>query len=531
MTTPYPTTRLALRLALLVLLLPAAGRGQEAGSPQPLTFAITGFEVRGDNPLDGPRTRRLLAPFVRPDATLASLGEATGALEAALRAQGHGLYRVALAPQPLGGPVVLEVVRVRLGQVSLEGAQHHGPDNIRRGLPALREGEATDFHALAVQTALNNASAVKQVQVVVREAQASDQVDATVRVRDQRPWQLAASLSNFGSDATGHDRLTVFGSHGNLFDRDHEASAAWTTSLERPHDVRQLGLSYRVPLYAAGGELAASYTRSDVVGNFGGFSSTGAGRVLALGYTRHLAPEGRWRHYLSLGWQDKVFEAARIDGVPVPGQADRRSRPLVAGWSARHDREGAAWRYGVELALNTDTGAGNDLAAYQSEDARLSTAHWSALRATASGVQDWGAWQATARGQAQYSAQALLAGEQFGLGGPNSLRGTRQERALSGDQGASLSLELYTPPVARGVRLLGFVDAGWIANNPPTTAAKPASDIIASIGLGARWAGSAWVGVADYGRIVRGSRLSPTANPLAPQRGEDRLYLSITIHF
>lgn len=528
---PWAVLTFAAWLVLWPGLAATAPAQAPGASMRAATFAITGFEVRGDNPLDPQQTQRLLAPFVQTDATLERLRAATQALEAALHARGHGLYRVALGPQALGGVVVLELVQFRLGSLSVEGAQYHGMDNIRRGLPALREGRSPDFHALAVQTALDNASAVKQVQVVLRESSAPDQVDATVRVSDQRPWQLAASLSNYGSDATGQDRLTLYGSHGNLFDRDHELAAAWTTSLERPHDVRQLGLSYRAPLYTAGGELSASYTRSDVVGSFGAFSSTGAGQVLAVGYTQHLAPQDGFRQFLSLGLQDKVFEATRIDGVRVPGQMDRRSRPLVAGWSARQERPGASWRYSLELAVNTAGGAGNDLAAYQSEDARLATPHWRALRATASGVQDWGRWQGALRAQAQHSDQALIAGEQFGLGGPASVRGTRQERALTGDQGASLSLEVYTPPLAQGLRLLGFTDLGWVGNHPASGAARPASDIIASVGAGARWVGPTWALAVDYGRIVKGSRVAPTLSSLAPQRGEDRLYLSFTIHF
>ncbi len=129
-----------------------------------------------------------------------------------------------------------------------------------------------------------------------------------------------------------------------------------------------------MPLYALGGVVGASYTRSDVVGNFGAFTSTGAGHTLGLNYTWYLPPEGGRRSYVVLGLEDKVFKAARINDIVVPGALDRRSRPLVLGYNARTESDTAVWGYDAYLAVNTGSGRANALAAYQSEDPRVSTA-------------------------------------------------------------------------------------------------------------------------------------------------------------
>jgi hypothetical protein len=80
-----------------------------------------------------------------------------------------------------------------------------------------------------------------------------------------------------------------------------------------------------VPLYRQGAVIGASYTRSDVVGNFGTFSSTGAGHTFGASYTMYLPPEGGRRSYVSLGLEDKVFDATVINDTVVG--VDRRSRP------------------------------------------------------------------------------------------------------------------------------------------------------------------------------------------------------------
>ena len=96
-----------------------------------------------------------------------------------------------------------------------------------------------------------------------------------------------------------------------------------------------------------------------------------------------------------------------------------RSRPLSLGYTARVESDQAVWGYNTELALNTGAGDGNNLAAYKSEDARIDTARFKVLRANANYLSNFaGGWLWSVKGKFQYSPDALISGEQFGLGGP-----------------------------------------------------------------------------------------------------------------
>jgi len=493
-------------------------------------FAIKGFKVTGDNPLGDGETSRVLAPFLRADATMDTLQKATATLETALRDRGFGLHRVALPPQEVGDQVTLNIVKFTIGKVTIEGRSIYDEGNIRRSLPELREGESPNFHRLAVQTAIANENPNKQVQVGLREAEEPDRIDATITVKEQRPWTFSASLSNAGTESTGRDRLTISGGHTNLWDLDHQFVGAYTTSVQRTSDVKQLGLSYKVPLYSLGGVVGASYTRSDVVGNFGAFSSTGAGHTLGLNYLLYLAPQGGRRSYVSLGVDDKVFKATTIDGV-VAGM-DRRSRPFTLGYSARTESDTSVWGYNADLAMNLPGGANNDLTSYQSEDSRISTTHWKAVH----GGINYGAplmktWLWSARAQFQYSPDVLISGEQFGLGGIGSVRGTSIDRPVTGDKGLSGTLELNTPELQPGLRLLGFIDAGWVGNNDANGANRPSTDHLASVGLGLRYAKEPFAVSADYGRLVIGSKVPTTLNSASPQKGDDRFYVNLSLRF
>ncbi|NVO06882.1 MAG: ShlB/FhaC/HecB family hemolysin secretion/activation protein, partial [Rhodoferax sp.] len=448
------------------------------------SFAINGFELKGDIPLSTADTTRILAPFIRTDGNLTTLQQAASALEAALKEQGYSLHRVTLPPQEVGDKVVFNIIRFVIGKVTIEGQGGFSTENVRASLPELQEGQSPNFQTLAVQTAIANESPAKQVQVALKESDEEDKIDVNLLLKASDPLTFSASVANTGSDATGNDRLALVGGYANLFDRDQQFSFAYTSSLERTDNVKQLGLNYRIPLYALGSVLALSYTSSDVVGNFGAFNSAGAGETYGANYSLYLAPDGGRRTYVSLALDEKLFNISKINNVPVPGQQQRGSRPLTLGYTSRTESDQANWGFNVDLASNLPGSSGNTLSAYQTEDARIQTVDWNVLHLAANYLGAIaGGWLWSARASAQYSGSALISGEQFGIGGASSVRGSG-ERVLSGDTGGALSLELTTPEVYPGLRLLGFVDGGWLGSNntAASTSGKQASDQLASAG-------------------------------------------------
>ena len=271
-----------------------------------------------------------------------------------------------------------------------------------------------------------------------------------------------------------------------------------------------------------------------MVGNFGAFTSTGAGETLGLNYNHYLAPQGGYRRYLSVGLDDKLFKASEINGIAV--QTGRRSRPLTLGYNLRGESDTSVWGYSTDLAFNLGSGSDNNLVAYQTEDARITTSNWRALRGAGNYLTSFGGgWLWSVRGQFQYSADALISGEQFGLGGASSVRGTG-ERPIAGDSGLFASTEISTQELMPGLRLLGFLDAGWLSNNNPNGNPKPSNDSLSSVGLGLRYASkdaskAGFAVSADYGRIVGGSLLPFVANSGIPQTGDSKFHINFSARF
>jgi hemolysin activation/secretion protein len=497
----------------------------------PVTFAITGFQITGDNPLAAGAAERAVASFVRPDATLETLQKAASALESTLRDGGFALYRVVLPPQQISATVALNIVKFTVGTVSVQGNQQFDEANIRRSLPELQAGTTPNFKRVAVQTTMANENQGKQVQVGMKESTVPDTIDVTVNVKETKPWQAAVTVNNAGNAATGRDRATLALGHSNLFNRDHQLTAAYTTSLEQNSRIKQVGLAYRAPLYDLRSAVGVSYTQSDVAGSFGTFNSTGAGRTMGVNYTFFLAPHQGYRSAVTAGLDEKQFEVTQINGLPMLGQQVRRSRQLSLGYNGRMESDASFWNYSAELATNLAGGLGNNTAAYQSEDPRIVSARWNALRANASySAKVGGNWLVNARGSMQHSPNAMIAGEQFGVGGAATVRGA-PERALAADRGVIATLEVATPELTKGLRLLGFVDSGWLHNNLPNGANKVGSDQLRSAGLGLRY-GTPDVAVsADYGRIVTGSSVPLTLNSASPQKGDQKVHVNVTARF
>lgn len=102
-------------------------------------------------------------------------------------------------------------------------------------------------------------------------------------------------------------------------------------------------------------------------------------------------------------------------------------------------------------------------------------------------------WQLRARLLVQHTDEVLVAPEQFGIGGANSVRGFL-ERERADDRGHSGTLELYTPELAPhlgmkdwNARALAFYDFGRIARVNPLPG-EQVRDGIASVGVGLRLA-------------------------------------------
>ena len=487
-------------------------------------FAVEGYEVTGPNPLPDHQTESIVSPFTGQAMTLEDLRQATSALEDAIRDNGYAFHRVILPAQTLDqGVVILKVLAFPLVEAEISDNRFHSDENVLRSLPGLKIGESPHTLTLQRSLAIANLNPSKQTQVFFSVEQDTGLV-ADITLKDQKTQNGLIWLNDVGSEETGDYRTGLAYQNSNLFDRDHILNASYSTSPEQPEDVQQYAVSYQLPFYRAGGMMNLYAIRSDVdSGNIATFFDVaGRGDFLGTDFTYALPNRGLYKHFVVAGLDDKLFDND-IDFQGEPIGIDVRSRPFSLRHRGNWKKDGLTGETYASYNVNIESGSDNDDISYALTRAGA-TPEWSALRFGGALKYGIGRWTFANRLDAQFTDDALIPGEQFGVGGPGSLRGI-DPRQLTGDNGVFMSGEFITPQLTeKAPKLLMFVEGAWLDNNN-TLPGDIRNDTVVSGGLGLRWSWNRRIVFSiDYGYLLDGSASQEAADV---REGDGRFHFQI----
>ena len=467
----------------------------EVASPR---FAINRYELSGNTLIPAQDLERLVAPYTGPGKDFGDVQRALDTVEQAYRSRGYGAVRVLLPEQDITqGVVRFQVVEPRVGRVIIEGNNFFDADNIRHSLPSIKEGQTPNSEAMSRNLQVLSEHPTKQTSLTLRPGATEDQVDVGVKITDEKPLRYFFTLDNTGTGETGYFRSGIGFQHSNLHNKDHVLTGQYVTSPTQIDDVTIVGVGYRIPFYQWNSSL-------DLIA---GYSNVDSGTLQSLGGTLNVAGSGligaiRWNYYLPKWGQleQKVsfgldYRAFRNDVTnPDGSQAipDVTIHPASVTYSGLRRFADSELSFYGGVAANIPGGNDGDGAAFNASRAGANP-NYMIFRAGGNYVQSLpGDWQLRAAANLQYTRDALVSGEQFGIGGPDSVRGYLV-RELAGDRGWQTQLEAYTPDVATLVgmpdayrmRLLAFYDYGSVERNN-ALAGEVTSAYIHSVGLGMR---------------------------------------------
>ena len=497
----------------------------QAIAAETVKFNVTGFKVTGDNPLSESRTQKLLEPFSGEQEGIERLQSAGVALEQAIREKGFSFARVVLPQQSLSNGIIeLRVVAFKLGQVTIEGAKYYTEANIRASLPGLIEGKAPNTKKLSRSIAVGHKQPSKSTRLTFKASDETGEVNARISVKDRKPWQVFSWFNNTGTDETGNTRLGFGLQNSNLFNRDHNAILTYTLSPEETDKAVQYGILYQAPFYGHGATIDLLYSKSDVdtgtVASF--FDVAGKGEVLGGTYNKVFAKQGGYSQELAISVFDKLFE----NDVLFEGQqvgVDVRSRPLGLRYGGNLEKQGSQLEFFIRPQVNLPGGDRNNDLVYGLSRAGAKS-DWSLLRLALTGRKYLGRWAADAQFSAQYADQPLIAGEQFGAGGVNSVRGF-ETREISGDKGIRYSFQVFAPSLgSQNVRTLAFLE-GAVTRLEDALPGEIDRESILSTGLGVRWGWREWFSLTlDWGYVLDGV---DDRRPDATKDGDNRIHFNL----
>ena len=479
----------------------------EPEAPVP-RFVIKEVRVLGNTLLPDSRLSAIVARLVGSERTLGDLKQGAAAVQQAYRDAGYGGVVAYVPEQELNeGRLVIRVVEGKLARVHISGNHYYNDANIRRSLPNLRDGETPRVPAIDRDIQLANENPAKQVQVQLTAGEKPTDIDANIEVAEVDPKRILLSLDNTGTPTTGHYRAAVGLQNANLWNRDDIGTLQYQTSPTEPGLVHIYSAGYRMPLYGYASTIDAFYAHSNVNnGNTftpaGPLAFTGKGDVAGLRFNRYLPRIGEYDHRITLGgdWRDFQDECA-VGTFGAAGCGTAAASvivlPISLAYTAQVQTPELSW--GASAAVSHNVGGSNQTAfdaARPGANREYTIYRLSAFAAHALpagfGVQ--------ARLTGQFTSDALVPGEQLGLGGAESVRGY-YEREEAGDYGFFANLEGLGPSLSAWlaakaiiVRPLVFFDYGRITNHNDTPCAfNDANCVLSGVGAGLRLTVSNWL--------------------------------------
>ncbi len=475
---------------------PAAAPAAPAASGGP-TFEIRAFDIQGSTLIPKERFTPLLRPYLGLNKSFGDVQQALEAIEKLFVSAGYGSVQVLLPEQDLeDGTIEFKVVEPRIARVVVEGNQEYTEANVLASLPAVAVGVSPNSNVIAANLRLANESPGKATTVLLRAGSNDGEIDAVVKVTEDSVAKFNYAFDNTGTDVTGRGsagnfRHSLGATHANVLGRDHVLSGQVVTSPQENRDFRAgiskdvliIGASYRIPFYESGNmlDISAGYSNvnSGAVQNI--FTVSGRGSVFGLRWTQNLARIGEYDHRLIYAFD---FRAYGNSVVPLGGGnaivPDITVKPISLTYSGTLRQAAAETTGYVGYSQNLPGGGNGGSGQWEAGTTATGTGAraggrpgYTLLRYGFSHYRSFANdWQARFNLVGQATKDRLIAPEQFGIGGANSVRGF-VERQFSNDWGSFANFEVYTPDIASflkfgnesKLRVLVFHDYGHLVRN------------------------------------------------------------------
>jgi hemolysin activation/secretion protein len=485
-------------------------------------FEIRRFIFDGATLLSPAQLDRVVRPFVGKNRDFGDVQKALEAVERAYSQAGWSAVQIVLPEQELErGEVRLQVTEAKIGRVLVEGNKNFDEANVRASAPSLVPGSSPNVQKVARNLRIANESPSKQMNALLRSGQEEGTVDAVVRVADEPPVKRSITLDNSGIAQTGPLRVGLGYQNANMFNRDQVLTLQYvgapyenrpsqaqptTFSLVPSSRVFVLGAGYHIPLYQSGNsiDLTAGYSNvnSGTVASL--FTITGAGGIFGARYNQNLDRIGDYDHRVIYSWDYRGYQnkGVRPVGGTVQLTPDVTVHPVSVTYAGSYRKQDHETSFSVGFSQNLpggNDGTGSNFCNPNQNggiargngdvcaNARYFMTKWSINHSHVlrNDVQLRFAMNG------QMTRDMLIPGEQFGLGGADSVRGFL-ERELTNDNGYRGTAELYTPDFGAKtgfanarVRALYFVDWGGLRRIRPGPAENQAQHI-GSSGFGLR---------------------------------------------
>jgi hemolysin activation/secretion protein len=453
------------------------------------------------------------------------------------RSQGREMVSVTMPPQEItGGVLQVLVMEGYLGRVKVEGARWFDSKYIADQLKA-RPGQTIDAWQLGADVDWLNRNPFRQINLIFTKGAEAGETDVVLREVDSFPLRFYGGYEDSGTQTTSNNRVLAGLNWGNVFGIDGQLNYQYMADPAFKWFRANSG-SYVQPLpWRHIVTLFGSY--ADTHGNLPSpLEQTGFTEQASIRYEIPLpkleSAKLHYQHSIVLGFDFKrennnlTFGGTQVFGGLTDGLQWSASynSSLKDAWGETAPRVTLFVSPGAWDVNDTDAAYGQSRAG---APARYVYGNCELDRTTG---LPWN-FVLVNRGVLQWSDANLLASEQLGFGGYDTIRGY-DTRIVNADDGYILNNELRTPPISLlphlglkkfddKLQFLGFFDYG-LAQNRDLLQGESRRQILSSVGPGLRYTISTHLSLrGDYGWQLH--------NTQTPRLYSSRSHLGLVVSF
>ena len=425
------------------------------------SFDILEFQVEGNSVLSVDAIERAVTPFLGERRTMVDAEGARVALEKAYQGAGFLTVFVDVPEQRVdAGVVILNVTEGRVERLKVSGSRYFSQGYIRAKVSELADGKVPNFNEVQRQLALVNRTEERRVQPIMRAGMTPGTVETELKVDDKLPLAGSVDLSNRAAAGTAPLRLSASARYENLFQLDHSLALTLATAPQDIAQSRVVSVNYTVPGADASAWVGYVVHSDSAVAALGDVNVLGKGLTLGVRHVMPLTGAPEDVHSVSLGVDYKDLQEQTHAGSGAGASlisTPLRYLPLEFGYSGAIDHGAqrktllsvqatVAFRRVLARQLADCPGGSADQFACKrmGGDGGFATLRGEVRHALpiAFGLHPLGSLNL--RFGAQLATGPVPSGEQFAIGGAESVRGYYEAEG-AGDRAVLGSVEWRSP--------------------------------------------------------------------------------------
>jgi len=463
---------------------PVVAANQPRGVVRRIKFA-------GNSVVDDEALNKIAGPQQGKTLSLADLQILASQVTQHYHDLGYSLAQVVVPEQDLqSGDVTLRILEGRLGELSVAGNERYRESRIRQAFSQLRPGEPIRLQSLERGLLLLNETSGIQASSVLKVGKETGTTDIALNVVENNEPTGSWEVNNFGTRLSSRYRIAPSVVVPNVSGRGDSVGVRVVAGTNLS-DLLFGDLTYTTPVRGDGTKVSAHVGggRFEVGEEFALLGIKGRGLSWGLGVSRPLE-RSRMKSLTLEGGLEVDDSKQSLLGATT---SDDRIRKLRVGLSLdeKHNNGRNFVSVSVQQGLGTLLGGMANDDPLSSRSFSFADDQFTKFSLDLTRVQRLNPRALViGRLSGQYSTSSLVVGEQFCIGGADSVRGHPQSSYL-GDDGFTLSLEARLSPLPESneyhdrFQLALFADHGTVKTKRPGVG-QSGSHSIFGVGFGVR---------------------------------------------